>query len=129
MPSFLGEDIFGPCPASSRVEPPNARQVNAYPGVAGTEVLELGWRTAYTEFSGLWVAASPEDLGAFLGLLVALKRSAALGVLVDTRGLASPDAILEAFETVGESRWSPSHGGWALAYRIRFLHTGYVPAG
>ena len=30
-PSFNGVNIFGPCPESNRVEPPNARQLNGFP--------------------------------------------------------------------------------------------------
>lgn len=126
-PSFGGVNFFGPCPVSNRAELPNARQVTGYPGVVGVEVLELGFRTAVTEFAGLWVAATPADLGAFLTQMIALKRSGQMNVLVDTKGITSADAILDDWATEGESRWSPSDGGWAIAYRMRFLHIGYVP--
>lgn len=127
-PTFNGVNFFGPCPTSNRVELPNARQLNSFPGVAGVEVIEHGARTSYTEFAGIWYAEEHDDLGAFLTQLIAIKRNAGIYTLVDTKGVVSPDAILEGFETEEESKWSPTLQAWTIGYRLRFLHTGFVPS-
>ena len=127
IPSYNSVNFFGPCPASVRIEPPNARQVNSYPGVAGVEVIELGQRTSATEFTGLWVADTPDDLATFLMQMITIKRAGGFSTLVDTKGITSSDAILETFELTGETRWSPSEQGWAVPYRMRFLHIGFIP--
>ena len=113
----VGRAVTGRAGSSSLPADPG---VPPAPGRAGLPVAGLS-------FTGLWVADSPDDLGTFLTGMVALKRSDALGTLLDTKGIASADAILESFETLGETKYSPSAGGWAVAYRMRFLHTGYVP--
>ena len=125
-PSFNGLDIFGPCPSSNRTEGTNSRQRNGYPGVSGLEILELGWRESYTDFTGVWVGETPDDLGVFIADMIALKRSGIIATLVDTLGVTSVDAILEGFQTSGETKFHPGYG-WGVDYALRFMHTGYIP--
>jgi hypothetical protein len=125
--TFNGAEIFGTC-ICNHEDPPNANQVNHYPGTDGIERLDLGVAESYTVIHGELVAATPEDLGAACQTIRALKQNAVLGTLVDTDGVSWDDAVIESFRTIGRAVQVPGQG-LARKYECRIIHTGIPPTG
>ena len=122
-PTFNGAAIFGPAPSFSHDEPPNAQQINKYPGVIGVERLDLSPRESWTRVTGIFAGEYPEDLGPIFQQVRAIKRAGIIAPLVDTDNHTWSDAILFAFRTVGRSEYAPGWG-WTREYEMTFLHLG-----
>jgi hypothetical protein len=104
---------------------PSGRQINAYPGANGLEVINHGSRGGRTAVSGAIVAAGALGLAAALQTFRALLADGGAYVLLDNKGTAFPGVILERFTPVG--RAMPTVGLFAGAnftqrYEAEFLH-------
>lgn len=100
---------------------PNGRQVNAYAGANGLEVLDHGSRGGHTVVEGGLVAPSGAALGAFEQAFRSLQVDGGGYVLVDTIGLAWYPVILVQFQPQGAIR-PVVGGGYARRYTMEFLH-------
>jgi len=80
---------------------PNARQVNAYCGANGLEVINMGSRGGHTVLEGAIVAAGPSALAAAEASLIAMVRDGGAYTMVDSLGTAWPGVILVTFQPKG----------------------------
>jgi hypothetical protein len=120
MPSFGGSNIFGGAVTMSTADNPREKQLNAFFGVSGLEMLDGGLRGRMTHVTGLLYGASP----ALLASAEAQFRSFNDGLaraLVDNFGVTWTNVRLEAFQPVGRVMQSPS-GYFFRPYHARFLH-------
>lgn len=100
---------------------PKARQVNAYPGANGLEVLDHGSRGGTTVVRGAVVAPSTYALSAAEGSLRALQVDGGAYTLQDTLGKYWPGVILVQYRPQG--RVYLTAGNYlARKYDAEFLH-------
>lgn len=117
--SFAGVDLGVAVSMQSAPNPPEA-QVNAYPGVNGLEVLNLGTRGGTTTLSGRAFGTTAADLATAEGLLRALVNGQ-VGTLVDTLGVSWPNVRMEECKPEGRIQFDPDLG-YTRRYTARFLH-------
>jgi hypothetical protein len=108
-------EMAGPAPN------PNGRQVNAYAGADGLEVLDHGSRGGTTVVEGALVASSGPGLAALEQSLRSLHVDGGGYVLVDTLGQAWSPVILARFQMAGRVQ-IVAGGGFARRYTAEFLH-------
>jgi hypothetical protein len=100
---------------------PVSRQMNAYPGVNGLEVLTMGSRGGSTIAEGTLYGADLTVLNTLLNTFINYQRDGGAYTLIDSKGANWPLVILEQFEPV--SMVFPSwDGGVAQMYQAQFLH-------
>lgn len=127
-PTFNGSYIFGPVPEFNHDDPPNAAQVNHYPGTFGVERLDLGDAESYIQVRGVMTGVSTADLAANLENVRNLKKNAVLGNLVDTDGLTWTNCIIEWFKTSGRT-CQTANSQWSKDYEMRLIILGISPTG
>jgi len=120
MPSFGGLNIFGTALTMSTTVNPRAKQVNAYFGLDGLEVLDGGSRGRTTLAAGMLFGPTAPALAVAEATFHAMNDGVAR-MLVDTSGVIHPGVRLESFQPMGRIRRSPA-GYFLRAYRARFLH-------
>jgi hypothetical protein len=103
------------------VAAPNARQVNAYPGANGLEVIDLGSRGGQTTVLAALGASSSSGLATLIQGLRTLQVAGTANVLVDEFGVSWPGVILEMFAPVGPVRLGTG-GSFLQRYQAQFLH-------
>jgi hypothetical protein len=122
-PTFNGDEIFGDGVIMTGDDPPNAAQVNHYPGTIGCERLDLGPETSYTNTTGLVYGPDPTDVGAAFAVFRALKENAVIGTLVDTEGTTWLNCYIESFRGKGRLCFAPGFG-WCREYEMKIGHLG-----
>lgn len=124
MASFNGVDlgfIFEMCVAPS----PKARQVNAYAGANGLEVIDQGSRGGVSYVEGAIIGLSPPGLAAAEQSLRALQVDGGAYLLVDTLGTTWAGVILIQFSPRGRVCQVIGPGDFfyvARKYHADFLH-------
>jgi hypothetical protein len=98
-----------------------ARQINAYPGINGLEVLTLGSRGGRMAARGLLVAPSEPARAALFQVFRNYALDGGAYVLVDPDGTVWVDVILERFKPDGETRPGPGTY-FSRPYVASFLH-------
>jgi hypothetical protein len=122
-PTFNGDAIFGDAVIMTNDDPPNAAQVNHYPGTIGSERLDLGPETSYTMTTGLVYGPANTDVGAAFAVFRALKENAVIGTLVDTEGTTWVNCYIESFRGKGRLSFAPG-SGWCREYEMKIGHLG-----
>jgi hypothetical protein len=120
MASFNGLDL-GLIFAMSTAANPKARQVNAYAGANGLEVLDHGSRGGSSAVEGALAGSTPAGLAAAEGTFRSLQIDGGGYVLVDTLGNSWFNVILVQFNPVGRVG-IVAGGGYARRYAMEFLH-------
>lgn len=122
MANLQGLDL-GTVEECSTQPAPRERQVNAYPGVDGLEVLDLGARGGLTLVRGVIGGADLPTLAAVRSDFYALQQAGTFGDFVDTLGAVWPNACLARFRPVG--RVMPAAGGgFVQRYEAELFHSG-----
>jgi hypothetical protein len=106
---------------------PKARQVNAYAGANGLEVIDQGTRGGHSVVSGAIISSSAPGLAAAERSFLALQQDGGAYALVDTLGTTWAGVILVDFEPEGRvNRIVGPFGGFFIGrrYRAEFLHVG-----
>ena len=119
MPSFNSTDL-GIVEVCNTVQAPKERQVNAYPGVDGLQLIDHGTRGAVTSLRGVFSASSKAALASILGTFQGYHAAGGKATLVDTYGVSWPNVILVQFRPVGVIY--PCPGGFCTRYEAEFLH-------
>jgi hypothetical protein len=104
---------------------PKAKQINAYAGANGLEVIDQGSRGGHTVVSGAIISRSAPGLAAAEQSLRALQVDGGAYALVDTLGTSWPGVILVEFQPEGRvNRIVGPFGGFFIGrrYRAEFLH-------
>ncbi len=120
MPSFGGSNIFGGAVTMSTADNPREKQLNAFFGVSGLEMLDGGLRGRMTHVTGLLYGASAALLASAEGQFRSFNDGIARN-LVDNFGVSWTNVRLEAFQPSGRVMQSPS-GYFFRPYHARFLH-------
>jgi hypothetical protein len=121
MPSFGGFAIFGRSVSMMTETNPRDEQRNAFPGISGTESLDLGLRLRVTEVSGVLA-------GVNVGALNTAERTfdsyndGVARVLVDNFGNTWLHVKLHRFQPVG--RVLRDTRGYYRHYKATFVHLG-----
>jgi hypothetical protein len=128
MANFAGLDM-GIVEEMNTFPNPRERQVNAYPGVNGTEPLDLGSRGGKTVARGVFAGSTPFDLASIQGAWYAVQFGGGAYVLLDSKGVAWTNVILEFVRPVGPtipgvSGGGVAAGGVAQRYEMEFYHIG-----
>lgn len=119
MASFNGTDL-GIVETCITAQAPKERQVNAYPGVNGLQLIDHGTRGAVTSARGLFSASSRAALASVLNTFRGYHTAGGKATLVDTYGTSWSDVILVQFRPAGVIYTSP--GGFCTRYEAEFLH-------
>lgn len=121
VPSFNGEFIFGADVVMVTSDPPRDVQVNAFIGINGVEVIDLGRRARYTMVTGRFIGVDEYGLGAIENYFRSYNDGYAY-TLITTDGLVWPDVKLESFEPQPPMRLDRFTGEVSRAYRARLMH-------
>ena len=100
---------------------PNGRQINAYCGANGLEVLNMGSRGGQSTADGLLFAPSVGGLSAYEQAFRSLVVDGGGYGLIDTMGNAWFPVILAMFTPVGPVL-NIAGGGYGRRYHAEFLH-------
>lgn len=119
MASFNGTDL-GIVEACNTAQAPKERQVNAYPGVNGLQLIDHGTRGAMTQLRGVAFASSRAALASTLDVFRGYLAAGGKATLVDTYGASWAGVILVQFRPVGNIY--PMPGGFCIRYEAEFLH-------
>lgn len=120
MASFGGANVFGIGVRMLTAVNPRDRQVNAYPGVNGLEVLDGGSRGLVTLVSGTLIGSDETGLAAAEMFFLSFFDGSAYP-LVDSMGRAWPSVRLERFRPADRVRRS-TDGTCLRDYTAEFLH-------
>jgi hypothetical protein len=104
---------------------PKARQVNAYAGANGLEVIDQGSRGGTSYVEGALISASPNGLAAAEQSFRALQVDGRSYLLVDTLGTTWPGVTLIQFAPKGRVCRAIVPGGllyYARCYHMDLLH-------
>lgn len=105
---------------------PKARQINAYPGSDGLQVIDHGARGGSTLLLAAFGASTPGGLAATEGRMFALQQDGRPGTLVDDLDRTWSNVILVTFRTQGRVERIVSadlpRGGYGRVYVAEFLH-------
>lgn len=85
-PTFDGSAIFGAPVTMHTTDPPREMQVNAFAGIDGVEILDLGRRMRQTHVKGRYTADSEFELGAMFSILRSYKDTPEAFPLYTTKG-------------------------------------------
>lgn len=119
MASFNSTDL-GIVEVCNTVQAPKERQVNAYPGVDGLQLIDHGTRGAITQLRGVLAASSRSGLATLLGTFRAYHAAGGKATLVDTYGVSWTNVILVQFRPIANIY--PVPGGFCTRYEAEFLH-------
>lgn len=119
MPSFDSTNMFGSAVTMTTVDNPRAVQVNAFPGLNGTEELDQGKRGRFVNVDGWLSGDNPDNLNGNEMFFRSYDDGRAY-VLVDTFGNVWPNAKMESFEPQGRVRVSAGTGFFYRPYKARF---------
>lgn len=100
---------------------PKGRQINAYPGANGLEVIDHGSRGGSTFVSAALIGASTQQLRALEQQLRALQVDGGAYPLVDDLGTTWPGVILVQYQPTGRVFLTVDNY-LARRYRAEFLH-------
>lgn len=120
MATFNSTDL-GLVEEMSTSAAPKDLQANAYPGVDGLEILDMGARGGSTRVRGSLAGTSAADLASIHATLRGYQVAGGLATLVDANGVSWTDVILVMFQPVGP-RFSLGPLGVAQRYEAEFLH-------
>src|SRR4051794_25671014 len=120
MATFGGTNIFGTAVSMVTSDNPRQRQLNAYFGLSGLEILDGGLRGRFTHVTGLLYGGSAAAL-ASVELLFRSFNDGVARTLVDTLGVTWQGVCLVSFQPHGRIRQSPG-GVLFRTYKARFLH-------
>jgi hypothetical protein len=119
-PTFNEATIFGDAVEMHHDDPPNAVQVNHYPGVRGIERLDMGETATMIQVKGVFYADTPEDLAIVIQTMRTLKQEATLGTLVDTDGTSWDNAVIDSMRITSRGVYAPGWG-WTRSYEARII--------
>lgn len=122
MASFGGNLVFGSAVRFTRSDNPREAQINSYFGLSGVERIDGGGRGGTFHVTGLHAGAS---VGALVTSQTALRdmQDGNAYVLVDTKGEAYPNCVLEGFKETGPVRQSPG-GAFLQTYECTITELG-----
>lgn len=100
MANFAGLDL-GIIEKCKTTLAPRARQVNAYNGVDGLEVIDLGGRGGETKLRGVLAGVDEADLESIKGAFYAAQADGGAYTFVDNKDNDWENVILVAFEPDG----------------------------
>jgi hypothetical protein len=100
---------------------PNSRQVNAYPGADGLEVIDQGSRGGCTFVAGAIVASTAQNLASAEQTFRSLQVDGGAYVLRDDLGRYWPGVILVQFRPVGRIYLTANYFV-TRRYEAEFLH-------
>lgn len=124
MGFYNSQNIFGVAVTMATADNPRSAQVNAYPGLSGTEELDQGLRGRFTTVSGTLTGSDPGSLDAAEALFRSYN-DGSVYVLIDNLGRAWTFVKLESFEPQGRIRVMNAPGGGVIymrTYQSRFKH-------
>jgi hypothetical protein len=122
MVTLDGQDVFGlavVCPPPA-INPRRDQKAN-YPGLNGTESLDMGDQGAYSTVSGRLVGA---DKGAYAAAVIALMSfyDGEAHELTDNDGFTWPAAKMESLEWHDDRGMFDPDLGFTRRYTCRFFH-------
>lgn len=120
MASYAGTDL-GVVEACNTSAAPKERQVNAYPGVNGLQLLDHGSRGGMTALRGHLIASSKANLATLVDTFRGYQLAGGKASLVDTYGTTWTGVILTQFRPTGRFYAMPG-GYFCQAYEAEFLH-------
>ena len=109
VPTYAGLALFGSAVTLHVTAESNGRQLNAYPGVHGLELLDLGRRGGTGRIDGIWFFAGPLDLRTTLATWTYLCDGTPR-ILWDSKGLVWPNAVLDPYRLEGPAITSAATG-------------------
>lgn len=121
MATYNGVDL-GLIEEPQTVAAGNDLQVNAYPGVNGVEVLNLGSRGGTSLYRGAMSAINVAALDATFALFRAMQASGATATFVDAYGTIWFDVILKSFRPTGPRKLLANNDGVIQRYEAEFFH-------
>lgn len=121
MPSYGNFNIFGRSVRMQTTKRERSEQANEYFGLTGIESLDGGGRGFITEVNGVYVAASPGDLGSLFNVLWSYSDGVARD-LVDMYGLTWIYVKLVKAGPAGKPSYDPSLNRWVQPYSATFFH-------
>ena len=120
MASYNGVDM-GLVMTMDTVYSPHERQINAFAGVNGLQVINHGARGAETFAEGVLAAGTTFNLLLAMGTFRAMQLSGGTALLIDTFGNPWTNVILVLFKPKGP-RLNIQAGGQCIMYEMVFLH-------
>ncbi len=121
-PTYGGDAIFGHPVMMTTDEPPNEIQMNAFPGINGVEVLDLGSRVRHTHVRSRYVADSMEGIGALFGILRNYKRNPQAFPLYTTAGETFPLVKLQSFRPIPPIHADGSTASYYQDFEATLIH-------
>ena len=107
--TYGGLALFGSAATVNVAAETNARQITGYPGIHGLECLDLGRRGGTARIDGIWFFVNGLDLAATLSTWTLLCDGTPR-VLIDSKGLIWPNALLDPYHLEGPSVTSAATG-------------------
>lgn len=120
MASFNGVDL-GICYIQTEANP-SERQVNAYPGVNGLEILTMGSRGWKSHAQGTLFATSAAGLILLESAFRNLEANETVSLLVDTLGVVWANVRIDHYRPTGDA-FPVGIGGVGRSYEMTFLHS------
>jgi hypothetical protein len=121
IPLFNGEAIFGLDVIMQTVEPSRERQINAFLGINGVEVLDFGSRMRTTQVAGRLIGDSPGEVGVYETRFRNYRNPYAYSLLT-TEGILWNDVMLDTFAPQGRLMGDGSTGQFWRSYHATFIH-------
>lgn len=121
MATFNGTSL-GEVLVMNTAQAPKQRQVNAYPGVDGLQLIDHGTRGAMTSVQGVLYATGKSGLSSLLDTFRGYQSAGGKATLVDKLSKTWTNVILVQFAPVGPCY--PIQGGvqFCQQYEAQFLH-------
>jgi hypothetical protein len=120
LASFNGYDL-GIVEGWTTTAAPKELQVSGYPGVNGTEVVDMGARGGTTTLRGVLAGFDAFDLASIKATFMALQINGGSYTLVDPEFVSWFPVILRMFRPA-EPRYNMGIAGVAQRYEMEFFH-------
>jgi hypothetical protein len=120
-PLFNGEAIFGWPVTMHTEDPPRDKQVNAFVGINGVEVLDLGMRTRTTHVKGRYYADNEFILGQMFEYLSSYKNPFAY-TLYTTKGQTFDFVQLQSIQEIPPVKVDASLGQVFQDFTVQLIH-------
>lgn len=121
MASFNSTDL-GTVVEMTTVLSPKQRQVNAYPGINGLQLIDHGTRGATTRVRGILSGSGRAGLSTVFDTFRGYQTAGGKATLVDVLGKSWTNVILVVFQPIGQSGVMAGGVNYCQQYEAEFFH-------